>query len=53
MSVDQASDHGVQALRDSDTGLRLEGFEALHGLSHPGRKPSVKFGFPEVCVAGA
>ena len=73
MSVDQASDHGVQALRDSDTGLRLEEvavdgsdvrlwcdvstgqprplvplswrrpvFEALHGLSHPGRKPSVK-----------
>ena len=24
MSADQASDHGVQTLRSSDTGLRLE-----------------------------
>ena len=73
MSADQASDHTVQALKLSDTGLRLEDvavgdsgikllcdlstgqprplvpegwrrevFEAVHGLSHPGRKASVR-----------
>jgi len=73
MSVDQDSNDGVQTLRVSDTGLRLEEvavgdsgakllcdvstgqprplvpanwcrpvFEAIHDLSHPGRKPSVK-----------
>lgn len=73
MSTDQALDHGIQTLRASDTGLRLEEvavgdsgamlwcdvstgqprplvpvnwrrpvFEAIHNLSHPGRKPSVR-----------
>ena len=73
MSADQASDRGIQTLRASDTGLRLEEvavgdagvrlwcdlstgqprplvpagwrrniFEAVHNLSHPGRKPTVK-----------
>ncbi|XP_010783119.1 uncharacterized protein, partial [Notothenia coriiceps] len=73
MGADQASDHGVQTLKASVTGLRLEEvmvgdsgaklwcdvstgqprplvpaawrrpvFEAVHNLSHPGRKPSVK-----------
>ena len=71
MAVDQAADPSVQALRSSNTGLRLEEvlfsdtgakllcdvstgqprpvvpanwrrpvFEAVHSLSHPGRKPS-------------